>query len=416
VRELRLVTVTSDGSSLVLANDRGEQYRLPITETLRAAARGDRTRLGQLEIALESQLTPKEIQNRIRHGESADDVARAAGVPVERIRRFEGPVLAERAHVAERARVGALRRGEPGGGPAPLLGDAVVARLAGRDVDPDTLEWDAWRREDGRWTVELRYGSGGSDERARFTYDTTARASVAADDRARELVGEDRRPAEAPPRSRDWCRSTTAREPSATTTPVRAQQRLPRDPPETAAETAPGHRGVDGFVHGSSMAGWGTSGSPDGACGCRRARRGGAAGPARRAARSRGRSARRRSRRSPELGRVVLRAPARLISARPTAAPGRQAAGRLDRPPGQSPRATSARIRLERPGAAPVRDRDGSRPPSSTTTRRTARRRLRRGPSASTSCAAVTPGAAVGADRTGPVRAHRGESAPQLGR
>jgi hypothetical protein len=101
--ELRLVTVSEDGAALVLQGDGPHTYTLPITEALRAAVRGDRSRLGQLEIALESQLTPKEIQTRIRHGESAEDVARAAGVPVERIRRFEGPVLGERDNIATQA-------------------------------------------------------------------------------------------------------------------------------------------------------------------------------------------------------------------------------------------------------------------------------------------------------------------------
>ncbi len=191
MKELHLVTVDDDGR-LVLAGDGPEQYLLAVTDALRSAVRPDRGRAGQLEIALESQLTPKEIQTRIRHGESAEEVARAAGVPVERVRRFEGAVLAERSHIAEVAQRSSLRKGEPGSGPSALLADAVAARLSSRGLDAEHARWDAWRREDGRWTVEVTFRAGGGDKRGRFTYDATTRASVPADDDARWLGGEER--------------------------------------------------------------------------------------------------------------------------------------------------------------------------------------------------------------------------------
>ncbi|ERK63851.1 PF11268 domain protein, partial [Propionibacterium acidifaciens F0233] len=52
---------------------------------------------------MDSALTPREIQSRIRAGESPDDVARAAGVPVDGIEGYAAPVLAEREHMAEMA-------------------------------------------------------------------------------------------------------------------------------------------------------------------------------------------------------------------------------------------------------------------------------------------------------------------------
>src|SRR5659263_695795 len=106
MRELRLVAVSDDGSHLVVRSNEpdGEQFRLPLDERLRAAVRRDVPRLSQLEIRRESSLTPREIQARLRAGESPEDVAHAAGVPVERVTRFEGPVLAERQRRVEEAR------------------------------------------------------------------------------------------------------------------------------------------------------------------------------------------------------------------------------------------------------------------------------------------------------------------------
>ena len=61
-------------------------FRVPIDERLTAAMRHDHSRPGQLEIALESQLTPREIQTRIRAGHSVDEVSLAAGISPLRCR------------------------------------------------------------------------------------------------------------------------------------------------------------------------------------------------------------------------------------------------------------------------------------------------------------------------------------------
>ena len=76
---------------------------MPADERLRAAARGDLSRLGQIAIELESQLRPREIQARIRAGASVEQVATAAGVPEQKIERFAYPVLTERFRTADNA-------------------------------------------------------------------------------------------------------------------------------------------------------------------------------------------------------------------------------------------------------------------------------------------------------------------------
>ena len=129
MHELRLVAVSEDGSYAILAvPGRGGRFSLPIDDRLRTVARGQFSRLAQYEIEVESPLRPKEIQDRIRAGETADEIADAAGVPVERIRRFEGPVLAEREYRAQEAQRATVRSpGDPS--PGPRLGDIVADRL-----------------------------------------------------------------------------------------------------------------------------------------------------------------------------------------------------------------------------------------------------------------------------------------------
>ncbi|QDY79523.1 septation protein SepH [Streptomyces qinzhouensis] len=186
--ELRVVAVSNDGTRLVLKAADSTEYTLPIDERLRAAVRNDRARLGQIEIEVESHLRPRDIQARIRAGASAEEVAQMAGIPVERVRRFEGPVLAERAFMAERARKTPVRR--PGENSGPPLGEAVQERLVLRGAEKDTTLWDSWRRDDGTWEVLLVYRVAGEPHAASWTYDPPRRLVQAVDDEARALIGE----------------------------------------------------------------------------------------------------------------------------------------------------------------------------------------------------------------------------------
>lgn len=208
MRQLRFVGVTEDGTHLLLrealpdetpdATDHGdagtptahgsaEQFLLPVDERLRVASRGDRSRLGQIEIQLESSLRPREIQARIRAGESPEDVAAAAGVAIERILRFAYPVLQEREQVVIEARRTRVRRSDT----APRLGEQIDERLAKQGVEFSTITWDAYRREDGTWWLTLRWRTPArKDRQAQWAFDLTARVTTPADDSAAELQAE----------------------------------------------------------------------------------------------------------------------------------------------------------------------------------------------------------------------------------
>ena len=189
MRSARPVGLSQDGSTLIVATPTGEELAIAVDDRLHAALRGDQPRLGQLEIEMENVLTPRDIQSRIRAGESLEDVARVAGLPADRVERFAAPVLAEREHIALTAMAASVRRrGETSG--HRLLRLAVTERLAKRGVDIDTVDWDAFRRDDGRWSVSASYSSGESSRQAVFAFDPQGRFSVADNDEARWVIGE----------------------------------------------------------------------------------------------------------------------------------------------------------------------------------------------------------------------------------
>jgi Protein of unknown function (DUF3071) len=190
--QLSIAGLSRDGARLLLVSGDGSEFTLGVDDKLRAATRGDHARIGQLEIQMESALRPRDIQARIRAGETPDQVAQAAQTTVEAIMPYAGPVLAERAHIADRAQRASLRRsGESSGVPGTrTLGDGVAAHLRPQNVDPDTVNWDAWRREDGRWMLTADYAVAGRSGVARFAFDAPGNYVTVENDEARWLVGE----------------------------------------------------------------------------------------------------------------------------------------------------------------------------------------------------------------------------------
>ena len=84
MQHLTPVGLSKDGKTLVLVSDAGEEFTVEVDHRLRTALRGDNARLGQLEMRMESTLRPRDIQARIRAGESAEDVAAAWNLSLPR--------------------------------------------------------------------------------------------------------------------------------------------------------------------------------------------------------------------------------------------------------------------------------------------------------------------------------------------
>ena len=194
--QLTLAGLSEDGKRLLLVSDAGVEFTLDLDAKLRAALRGDRqirARLGQLEIRMDSVLRPRDIQARIRAGESPETVAAAAQTSVEAIMPYAAPVLAEREHVAQRAQRASIRRPATSGGTptgSRTLGDAIAGHLRAQNVDPGAVAWDAWRREDGRWTLTATYDVEARDGQAAFTFDAPGNYVSAEDEDARWLIGD----------------------------------------------------------------------------------------------------------------------------------------------------------------------------------------------------------------------------------
>ncbi|MBX7446252.1 MULTISPECIES: septation protein SepH [unclassified Arthrobacter] len=162
MQDLRLVGVHDDGTHLLLSGAGGEMFQLPIDEALRTASRASAKPRNERPAI---PMSPRDIQARIRAGATAADVAELSGLPLAKVERYEGPVLAEREYVAQQARKVEVAAPSPGhdiyrsafGDNPATLEDMVAHRLSAHGIDPSTVEWDSWRRQDGTWTVSASF-------------------------------------------------------------------------------------------------------------------------------------------------------------------------------------------------------------------------------------------------------------------
>lgn len=192
MRELRVIGLEPGGAHVVCSDpDTGEKFRLPADDKLRAASRGDIARLGQIEIEMDSQLRPREIQARIRAGASVEQVAEQAGIPHAKVERFAYPVLLERARAAEMAQAGHPVR--PDGPDVNTLSEIVTLAFRARGHENSAVTWDAWKDEDGHWVAQLQWQAGRTTNMAHWRYQPDAHGGTIAalDDTAAQLVDPD---------------------------------------------------------------------------------------------------------------------------------------------------------------------------------------------------------------------------------
>jgi len=221
MRELRFVRLSEDGSHLVVtAPEDGEQFGVVVEAPLRAAVALTEQRaeteaptaapepsvaapaepgapLGvpageQPRPAAPAPLVPREVQVRVRGGESPEEVAASLGVELDRVMRFAMPVVDERRRIAEEARRARARHTAPEGAESKVVvfGEAVDARYAAHGIDPFAVEWDSFRRPDGEWVVVAHWFGGEGRHGAEWLFHRSSRSVTPADETAADLLSD----------------------------------------------------------------------------------------------------------------------------------------------------------------------------------------------------------------------------------
>ena len=191
MRELRYVGPGEDSDHLVVETEDGEdQFSLIVGDELRSALSTDLPRLGDIQSdPIEVSLRPREIQMRVRAGESPEAIADQAGIAIERVMRFAGPVLEERSRITDEAGRARARRSTPEG-QVVVFRDSVDARFAAHGIDPSDVGWDSYRRDDGNWVVSATWHGGESERTARWAFSLGQRSITPMDETAADLLSD----------------------------------------------------------------------------------------------------------------------------------------------------------------------------------------------------------------------------------
>jgi len=182
VTELRVLGKTADGDHIEMVDSEGNKFQIRISDTLRSAVNERR-----LTPVVESspKLSIKEIQARLRGGESYTELATLSGLSVEKIERYASPIMQERAWIIEQA-----MKASPKGASLPLS-ELVITRLVPRGVNMNNIAWNTWRLEDGTWHLVLTYPSSEGQSEATWVFDPNKRSFASKDDGARWINGEE---------------------------------------------------------------------------------------------------------------------------------------------------------------------------------------------------------------------------------
>ncbi|MFF2276528.1 septation protein SepH [Agromyces sp. NPDC058126] len=164
MQELKVIGV--ENGALLAASDDGARFRIEIDEVLQS-----RIRQAQPEQHTGPKPSPREVQAHIRAGMSAEEVAQVTGASIDYIRRFEGPVLAERDHVVTSALAVPVNLGveaDPADEPA-TFGGVIRDRLAKLGAQGE--RWASWKDEERGWIVKLEFTADTIDHDARWTFE-----------------------------------------------------------------------------------------------------------------------------------------------------------------------------------------------------------------------------------------------------
>lgn len=156
--ELRLIGVHDDGENLVLESADGTRFLLPIDANLRTSI----TKACRIQpargLGAKGTYGPRDIQTRFRQGASVEEIAEESGWEPERVRRYEWPIVAERAHIIRAAQSVKIGRRSSASGTAqiPVTLSARIEEVSERyGFEDATQDWTTRQQENGQWRVEV---------------------------------------------------------------------------------------------------------------------------------------------------------------------------------------------------------------------------------------------------------------------
>jgi hypothetical protein len=192
VTELIFNGRSEDGTHINLEDTQGNKFRLQMSDDVKAAINQPRlvavsNPKHQGDPAEPALVTVKEIQSRLRTGETMNEISESTDWSIAKIEKYSGPILQERAYVISIAVKTLLRKDAY----SPNLENAAIAQLAPRGVNIDEIEWNTFRNHDGTWEIKLSYPTREGISYARWNFDLQKHVLQTVDEGAKWISGEE---------------------------------------------------------------------------------------------------------------------------------------------------------------------------------------------------------------------------------
>ena len=169
MQELKVIGV--ENGALLVASDEGARFRVEVDDALQS-----RLRQSIPDRGTSRRVAPRDIQMHIRSGMSAEDVATVTGASIDYIRKFEGPVLAEREYVIDSAlNVPVTMAVETD----PLADGASFGSVIRRRLSESgafSERWASWKEPGTGWIVKLTFTADEIEHDARWSFDPKRQA------------------------------------------------------------------------------------------------------------------------------------------------------------------------------------------------------------------------------------------------
>lgn len=164
MRELN--PIGREDNTLLLTSQDGEQFTVTVDETLMRTLKEHRVPDGSGD-----PLSPRQIQDAVRAGESISEIAERSGTSLSLVERFAHPVIEELQHMVDlalsvRVELPADRFNEIVKKP---FGEVISENLAATGATE--VSWSAKRSENSVWELTVRYSLEGEKGSAAWSFD-----------------------------------------------------------------------------------------------------------------------------------------------------------------------------------------------------------------------------------------------------
>jgi hypothetical protein len=164
MQDIRLVD--NDGEYLNLETQGGEKFRLVLDDSLRSAIKRDpQTQLDDVSIS------PREIQDEVRAGASAEDVATRHSVPLDYVDKFALTVVDEIGHIIASAQAVRISVEADRYSAATQMEFAEILESRLRNLEASNPVWSASKREGSPWIVSVSFDTPKGKSSASWTFD-----------------------------------------------------------------------------------------------------------------------------------------------------------------------------------------------------------------------------------------------------